>query len=210
MATAHRSRTFKIGITGSVCSGKSVVRNILSNYGLSTVDVSNLIYTIVGDNPTLIRKLTKQFGNEVLDQHGRLNRKKLEKLAHSNPNHKKAIDDVFNPLLREEVKRFLYGPLGTYIRVVESPQLFETGSEHLYDEIWTVKTDAETIIGRLMERDNLKHEEAHLRLIVEMPLAEKIEKSHRIIDNSGERVKTEQRVRELYEEVKNRVFSVGF
>ena len=98
---------------------------------------------------------------------------------------KKFIDEVVNPLIREEIKRFLYGPLGTYIRVVESPQLFETGSEHLYDEIWTVSADEASILERVMARDHIRHEEAHLRLIAEMPLSEKMEKSHRVIDNSG-------------------------
>ena len=37
MAPAIRNRTYKIGVTGSICSGKSVVLNVLANYGLDTL-----------------------------------------------------------------------------------------------------------------------------------------------------------------------------
>lgn len=205
-----KQKTYKIGVTGSLCSGKSYVCNVLKGYGLSVIDASDMLYTIASSNPDLVHQMNKHFDKPVTDRSGHISKKKLKSLIVASPVNKKFIDEVVNPIIRQEIKHFLYGPLGTYIRVVESPQLFETKSQHLYDEIWTVSADMETCIQRLMHRDQLKQEEAHLRLVSEIPIQEKIEMSHRVIDNSNERALTEKSVRKCYDEVKNKAFSPNF
>lgn len=205
-----KNKTYKIGITGSLCSGKSYVCNILKGYGLSVIDSSDMLYTIASNNPALVRQMNKHFDDPVTDRSGHISKKKLKSLMIANPLDKKFVDEVVNPIIREEIKHFLYGPLGTFIRVVESPQLFETSSQHLFDEVWTVSADMETCIQRLMHRDQVKHEEAHLRLISEIPIAEKIEMSLRVIDNNGDRSLTDKAVRKCYDEVKNKAFSPKF
>ena len=204
---AVKPKTYKIGITGSICSGKSLVCNILKNYGLSVIDASDMLYTIASSNPALVRQMNKHFETPVTDRSGHISKKKLKEQIVASPLDKHFVDEVVNPIIREEIKHFLYGPLGTYIRIVESPQLFETKSTHLFDEIWTVYADPETCIKRLVQRDQIRPEEAHLRLISEIPIDEKVELSHRVIDNNADRASTEKAVRKIYEDVKNKAFT---
>ncbi len=210
MSSNRKNKTYKVGITGSVASGKSLVQQQLAKSGLSVLDTMDVIYTILAGNPSLTQQLTKHFGKDVVDTHGHISRKKLEKIQFENPMERKFFEETVSPLVREEIKRFLFGPLGTYIRAVESPRLFETESQHLYDEVWVVKVNPKVQLQRMMERDHLLLEEAELRVLAEWPQEKKIEIADRIIDNSGDRHSTEIQVREALDEIKNKVFSIGF
>lgn len=205
MPAPNRNKTYKIGITGGICSGKSVVRNMIVKNGMSAMDTMDVIYSILSGNKQLVREITDRFGAEVVDATGHLSKKKLEKMQFDSPIKRKYFQDTVNPGIREEMKRFLFGPLGSYIRAVESPWLFETGTEHLFDEIWVMKIDPAVQIKRLMERDRLLMEQAELRIISEMQQEQKIEMATRIIDNSGERQATEAHVRGMLDEIKNRL-----
>lgn len=203
------AKTYKIGITGNICSGKSRVRKFLTRMGLSTIDTSDIAFNIIGADPQLLRRLTQKYGNKVLDTYGKLCRRKLEEITISSGFDKQLLNDIVSIRVRDEVKRFLYGPLGTYVRFVESPLLFETDSEHLYDEVWVIWVDPDVQIKRLMEQDGLSEEQAYLNISAEYPQTAKKERATRIIDNSGDWMKAESQIREAYDEIKDRAFNKG-
>ncbi|MEB3288039.1 MAG: dephospho-CoA kinase [Vampirovibrionales bacterium] len=203
------TRTYKIGITGNICSGKSRVRKFLSKMGLSAIDTSEIAFNIISSRPELMRKISQQYSAQLVDVFGKLSRKKLEELTSSTGFDKQFLQDIVSPLVRDEVKRFLYGPLGTTVRFVESPLLFETASEHLYDEVWMVWVDYQIQLERLVIQDKVSKDEGHLRIVSEYPQESKKEKATRVIDNSGDWLKTETQIREAYEDVKARAFSKG-
>ena len=202
-------KTYKIGITGNICSGKSRVRKFLTKMGLSTIDTSDITFNIISNDPTLLRRLTQKYGNKVLDTYGKLCRRKLEEVTINSGFDKQLLHDIVSIKVRDEVKRFLYGPLGTYVRFVESPLLFETDSQHLYDEIWVIWVDPEVQLQRVMAQDNLSKEQALISINAEYPQTEKRELANRIIDNSGDWMKAETQIREAYDEIKDKAFNKG-
>lgn len=210
MSRGVKNKTYKIGITGNICSGKTRVRKLLAKMSLSTIDTNDVLYTVASSQPHLMRQITKHFGKAVLDPYGQLSRKKLEDLTLANPFDKQFLNEVVNPIIREDIKRFLYGPLGTFVRFVESPLLFETDSQHLFDEVWLVWVDPAIQLKRLMEQDSLTQEDAHMRIISEWPQENKRLLSQRVIDNSGDWMKTEHQVKEAYEEIKSKAFNQPF
>lgn len=204
-----KNKTYKIGITGGTGSGKSVVKHILSNAGLSVVDADSILSILMGGNPQLTRQITKKFGSDVIDRYGNISPQKLEKIQFENPFERKFVQDLVNPLIREEIKRFLYGPLGTYIRAVEWAQIYENDCQHLFDEIWLVRVDPTIQINRMMGREAILHEEAELRIIAESPTTQeqKAGMADRVIDNSGDRAHTDAQVKKYLEDIRDRVFS---
>jgi dephospho-CoA kinase len=202
-------KTYKIGITGNICSGKSRVRKFLTKMGLSTIDTSDIAFNIISNDPTLLRRLTQKYGNKVLDTYGKLCRRKLEEVTINSGFDKQLLHDIVSVKVRDEVKRFLYGPLGTYVRFVESPLLFETDSQHLYDEIWVIWVEPDVQLQRVMAQDGLTREQALININAEYPQSEKRERANRIIDNSGDWMKAEAQIREAYDEIKDKAFNKG-
>lgn len=210
MANVTKTKTYKVGITGGPCCGKTTVRKLLTRWGLSVVDTFDILVTIATQRPVISQQIVRELGPGVLDVFGRLNPDKVEATILDDPAKKKFLNETVQGLVREEVKRFLYGPLGTFVRFVENPMLFESSSEHLYDEIWTIRTDPKMQQERLAQRDGISLEQAYVRIMSEMSQDEKAQMSTRVIDNSGDRVKTEQQVREAYDNIKNKAFTPRF
>ena len=205
----YKNRTYKIGITGGTCSGKSVVRHVLANGAFSVLDADDALGILMAASPQLTRQITKKYGNTVLDHYGNISPQKFDKLQFENPFERKFVQDLVNPLIRDELKRFLYGPLGTFIRAVEWSNIYETDCQHLFDEIWLVQVTPAVQVKRIMARDGLNREEAELLIIAESPTTQeqKAQIATRVIDNSGDRAKTDAAVRKILEEIRDRVFN---
>lgn len=208
--TAKRNISFKIGITGNVCTGKTLVRNFLQRQGVHTLDAEEMAMSLLADNPQrLAIRMTEHFGPGVIDNRGRLSRKNLSRVLYTDPSKKAFFDEKLTSVMRDEMKRFLYGSMGTYIRAVESPNLLEDDTRHLFDEIWMVTADPEAQILRLATRNLLKTEEARHLVESQWPQRKKADLSDRIIDNSLEIYQTETQVREVLDELKRKVFKAN-
>lgn len=208
---SKRNITYKIGITGNICTGKSLVRNVLQRYGVNTLDPEEAALNMLSDNPLKLGiRLTEHFGTDVIDSRGRLSRKKLATVLYKEPDKRLLLEEKLMPVMRQEIKRFLYSPMGTYIRAVESPNLLEEDMGHLYDEVWVVITDTATQVERIMQRDQLTAGEANYLVNTQWPQSRKVELGHRVIDNSKDIHQTESQVRKVLDEINHRVFKVGF
>jgi dephospho-CoA kinase len=208
-SASKRSGTFKIGITGNVCSGKSVVRHALQRLGVNTMDAGESAMELLARNPhKFALRLTEHFGSDVLDARGRLSRKKLTAVLLADPAKRELFHEKLNPAIRQEIKHFLYSQFGTLLRAVEASMLFETDTQHLYDEIWVVAATPDKQLERLMNRDHVSH--AHARLIVDSQWSQerKTTLGDRVIDNTGEIQHTETQVRKALDEIKYK-FKVG-
>ncbi|MCE3234657.1 MAG: coaE [Vampirovibrio sp.] len=206
----RRNITYKIGITGNICTGKSLVLNFLKRYGVNTLDPKEAALNLLSDNPLKLGiRLTEHFGPDVIDSRGRLSRKKLAGILYKEPEKRIFLEQTLTPVMREEIKRFLYSPMGTYIRAVEAPNLLEEDTGHLYDEVWVVITETTTQIERLMQRDQLAAGEASYLVNAQWPQSRKMELGHRVIDNSKDIHQTENQVRKVLDEINHRVFKVG-
>ncbi len=210
MATARRNITYKIGITGNICSGKSVVLSALQRLGINTFDVEEMALTLLSDNPhRLSVRLSEHFGSDVIDSRGRLSRKKLTNVLYTDPEKRVLFEEKLSPLLREEIKRFLYSRMGSYIRAVEAPLLLESDTRHLYDEVWVVISEPSAQIERVIARDHLSLPEAQHLMDAQWPQDRKIALSDRVIDNTKDIPHTETQVRKVLDEIRNKVFKVG-
>ncbi|HEY9745727.1 MAG TPA: dephospho-CoA kinase [Oculatellaceae cyanobacterium] len=207
----RKGSVFKIGITGSTCTGKSLVLKMVQNSGISTLDAEEMLTRLLAENPQKVSaKTSTHFGEELLDSHGRLSSKKLTSILYTDPERRAFFDAKLNPLLREEIKRFLYSPIGGVIRAVEAPLLFETDTQHLYDEVWMVTAQPDVQIKRIMKRDHLTMAQAQYLIDAQWPQDKKAAMSDRVIDNSGDIPHIEGQVRKILDEIRRKVFNKMF
>lgn len=204
--TPKRNTTFKIGITGNICTGKSLVRATLQRYGISTFDPEPVVLQRLIAKP---HELSKHFGDEILDGRGHASPKKLMGVLYQNPDKRVLFEEILNPIIREEVKHFLYTSVGAPMRAVEFANLLETDSGHLYDEIWMVTADPEQQIERLSGRGHLSRAEARYHVNSQWAQEKKVEMSHRVIDNSTSIQQTEFQVRKILDELNLQIFKIG-
>jgi dephospho-CoA kinase len=206
-----KGSAFKIGITGSSCTGKSMILKMMQGLGISTLDAEELLVQLLAENPQgLSPSVIRHFGRDAMDEHGRFSRKKLTSILYTNPKKRAFFDEMLSPLLRDEIKRFLYSPMGGVIRAVEAPLLFETDTQHLYDEVWMVKADPDVQLKRIVKRDHLTPAQAQFLIDAQWPQEKKAALSHRTIDNSGDMLHIEGQVRKILDEIRRQVFNKRF
>ncbi|WP_312107063.1 dephospho-CoA kinase [Lachnoclostridium sp.] len=132
-----------IGLTGGIGSGKSRVADLLqkefSAYVIYTDDIAR---DQMKQGGCSYEKVVKQFGSEILDDSGEIDRNKLAKIIFQKEELVKLMNSLTHPNVHQEVLRQVKevkskGKLYSAI-IVETALLFEAGYQNFCDEIWYV------------------------------------------------------------------------
>lgn len=192
-----------IGLTGGIATGKSTVSAILRELGLEVIDADAVARELVTPGSDCLRALVDEFGREILNPDGTLNRKKLGRMVFADPKKLERLNEITHPAIVNEIKRRMeiikgrsQGP--PQAAVIDAPLLFEVGLDEIVDEVWVVTLDEEEQLKRLVERDGLTRAEAEARLRAQMPLSEKIKRADIVIDNSGSLESVMEKVKGLW------------
>ena len=164
-----------IGLTGGISCGKSSVAESLRRYcGAITLDIDTVTHWLSEPGGMLFEIYVRHFGKGILTEDGFLNKKAIGEIIFNNPDERAWINSVAHPILLNYARQFLVDccEAGARLVVLEVPLLFEAGWEHLFDEIWAVRTKRKLQIERLMSRDKLTREEALARIDAQMSLDE--------------------------------------
>ncbi|OPX90560.1 MAG: Dephospho-CoA kinase [Pelotomaculum sp. PtaB.Bin104] len=188
-----------IGLTGNIGSGKSTVSGYLAELGAQVVDADQVARDIVVPGAPALADIIENFGPEVLNQDGTLDRKKLGAIVYSDPQALAKLNQITHlrivEAIREVEKNFRsWTESLRSILVIDAPLLIEVGLNQGNDEVWVVRVDPEVQVSRLMDRDGLSREEALRRIAAQMPQEEKLKHARRVIDNSGTAEETKQQI----------------
>lgn len=177
----------KIGLTGSIGTGKSTVSKLLRERGIAVIDADLLAREIVKKGQECLNDLKNVFGNQVLTIDGELDRKKLGQIVFSDDSKLELLNSVTHPHIRRRMKAQMneLESKNNKVIVLDIPLLFEANMEDLVDIVLVVFAKEEIQIKRIMERDNCTQEEAMRIIKTQISQQDKISKSDYTIDNSG-------------------------
>jgi dephospho-CoA kinase len=188
---------FILGLTGNIASGKSTVSGMLSDLGATVID-SDLVYReLVGPGQPLLDRLVHHFGPEILAPDGSLNRPALGNIVFSDPDALAELDVITHPAVIAEVDRRV-AAIPSGVVVLDAVKLIESGHADHCDAVWVVVTSPEEQVTRLMKRNTLTAEEARRRVAAQPPLADKLARADRVIDNSGTIEQTREQVQQAW------------
>lgn len=174
----------KIGITGGIGSGKSVVAALLELSGVPVyiADTESKLLTVT--SPVIREKLIALFGDELYTPGG-LDKKRLASHIFGNPERLAQVNAIIHP----EVNRHFLAwaeRRNAQACAIESAILFESGFDRVVDTALMVYAPMEVRIRRALERDAVPREEIVRRIESQLPDEVKKEKSDYVIFNDGE------------------------
>jgi len=200
---------FVIGLTGNIGSGKSTVARYLKDLGAVVIDADQVAREVVQPGTPAMADIINNFGPDILNSEGALDRKKMGAIAFADPQAMAILNEITHPRIVEAIKKkkqnlqSLPGSCNKLL-VIDAPLLIEVGLHKDVDEIWVVKVDESKQVERLERRDGLSKKEARTRIAAQMPQEEKLKYARRVIDNSGSPEETRKQVirhwRELQKE----------
>ena len=194
-------RFLLVGLTGGIATGKSTVSTMFAHLGAKIVDADLLAREVVMPGQPAHAEIVREFGPDVLQEDGALDRKRLGAIVFGDPDRRRRLEEITHPAIHVRQQRIL----SVYdeeafegIVIWDAALLIESSSARRMDKVVVVVADAATELRRLMARDGFSEEEARRRVASQMPLSEKVKVADYVIDNSGSRAETERRVREVY------------
>ncbi|GIP15466.1 dephospho-CoA kinase [Paenibacillus montaniterrae] len=196
-----------IGLTGGIASGKSTVSALFVKHGALLVDADQVAREVVEPGEPALLQIIEQFGEQVLNADGSLNRQALGALVFSDVDKLKQLEQITHPAIRarmqEKFKLYKHQQPDALI-IADIPLLYETKQTHLYEGIVVVYIPRSMQIERLMKRNHLSEKEAADRIALQMDIEEKKKLADWIIDNSSTLEHTEQQVIELVKRLRTR------
>lgn len=171
---------FRLGLTGSIGTGKSTTAAIFREFGIPVYDADATVHALYeGEAAPLIEA---EFPGTVRD--GKVDRKALGALVTGDPARFKALEAIVHPLVRakEEAAIEAARQSGARLIVLDIPLLFETGAEGRCDAILVTVVDPAEQKRRVMARPGMNEALFHAILARQMPMEEKRRRAHAILD----------------------------
>jgi dephospho-CoA kinase len=153
---------FKVGVTGGIGSGKSVVCRIFRNLGVAIYEADNEARRIIVEDPDIRKELVKNFGNKLFSE-GQLDRKYLAARIFSDSNARIFVNGLVHPRVREDFMRWTENQEGVYV-IEEAALLFESGAWKEMNFNILVNAREEIRINRIMNRDGIQRGDVLARL----------------------------------------------
>lgn len=177
----------RIGLTGGIASGKSTAAYFFSALHVPIIDTDHLARTVTEARQPLTQRICAEFGSEICQEDGTLNRKALRSLVFSNLQLRKKLESLLHPVIAEamEVKINHYRTSNQkpdYILLV-IPLLLEAGWQNRVDHIVVIDCRPEEQIKRLLERDGIPTSLAHQMLAAQTTREQRLAKADFIITN---------------------------
>lgn len=171
----------KIGITGGIGSGKSVVGRLLELEGVPVYTADIESKRLTNTSPAIREGLIALFGKEIYTAEG-LDKKLLASRIFNKPDNLKQVNEIIHP---EVNKHFLawVNKQETACCAIESAILFESGFDRIVDVRLMVYAPLSLRLERVRTRDRLSLQEVENRIHNQWPDEIKKEKSDYIIYN---------------------------
>ena len=172
----------KVGILGSVGSGKSFVANIFKDLGFNIFSADQIVSQIYERNKNINKKISKFFKLKLYQ--GRINKNELRDSLKKNPKKFKYLNKIIHPIVRKKLILFLSKYKKTKLVVLDIPLLIENKMFNFVDIFIFVKTKPNIFKIRIKKRKNL--DKQFLKLLENQQADEKIKKGYAdfTVDNS--------------------------
>ena len=196
----------RVGLTGGLASGKSFVGHALEQLGCLLIQADELGRQVQEPGGEAYDDIVREFGGEILNPDGSLNRRRLGAIAFHDPERLNVLSALVHPHVRERRRRIEEEFAGAHphgIAVTEAAILIETGSYREFDRLIVAVCPPGLQVERAMARDHLTREEVLDRMSRQMPLDEKVKFADYVIDTSGPKEETLAQIRSVYESLRS-------
>jgi len=194
---ARKVRALRVGLTGGIASGKSLVANMFGKLGAELLDADQVAREVVAPGAPVLAAIGAAFGAAVLSEHGGLDRVALRKLVFADPDKRRKLDALLHPLIRARLLARLDQVTRPYA-IVAVPLLVETDFAALVDRVAVVDCPESMQLERLMRRDGIPRTEALAMIAAQADRATRLRAAHDVIDNSGDVEATRRQVGVLH------------
>jgi dephospho-CoA kinase len=196
----------KVGLTGGIASGKTTILAMFAELGAHTLRADVVAHRLMAPGEPVYERIVAAFGTGILALDGTIARPRLASAAF--PGRIAELNAIVHPEVMAFENDWMRqvgetDPGG--VAICEAALLIEAGGRARYHKLIVVTCTLEQKISRFAERTGISLEAARIevqrRMAAQMPEEEKAKLANFVIDNSGSREGTTQRVAEIWQEL---------
>jgi len=207
----------KVGLTGGIASGKSVVGEMFIALGAYLVQADRIAHSLMQPGEAVYNEVVRHFGRGILNPDGSVNRSKLAEAAFgpaADGEGKRAsrieeLNRIVHPVVLRSQDEWMYA-VGLQdpqaVAIVEAALILEAGAGKRFDRMIVVTCNTEQRAARFAVRQKIDLEAARQevarRMAAQLPDEEKIKAADYVIENSGSLDHTREQVRQVWEKLR--------
>jgi dephospho-CoA kinase len=191
-----------IGLTGSICSGKSTIAQFLAQMGATLINADEIGHEAYQPHCETWQQVVEAFGKGVLTASDEIDRQKLSEIVFKDPEALKRLNAIMHPGMHRVAEKRIerLRREGTEVVVLEAPLLIEANWLDLVDEVWVARASEENSLKRCRERSGLSEAQARARMASQFSPDEKAKHASVLIDTNVSLAEVEAMVKNLWRE----------
>ena len=192
------SASLRIGLTGGIASGKTAVANMFIDHDITVIDTDMVAREVVEPGEPGLAAVVEEFGNEILNADGSLDRARLRSVIFDDPDAKEKLEAILHPLIRKMTFAHAQSSGGPY-QVFAVPLLAETDFNALVDRVLVIDCPGEMQLKRLMIRDGETETSARNILGAQARREDRLAIADDVITNTGSITDLQAEVERLHQ-----------
>lgn len=190
----------KVGLTGNIGSGKTLVSEIFRTLKVPVFHADDEAKKLYLD-PVIRKELAGILGPSIFDTEGRLDRGRMASLVFNDEKLLSRVNALIHPRVRESFTAMTLETSAPYI-IYEAAILIESGYFRELDRLILVSAPEPIRLERVMKRDGVTEQEVRQRMLRQLPEQDKLTLADWVIANDGSRLVIPQ-VLQINEELRN-------
>jgi dephospho-CoA kinase len=190
----------RVGLTGGIGSGKSTASKFFESFGSFVINADEEAKNLLSSSDTVQHELISEFGTDIIDVSGQINKTKLARVAFQDEEHQQRLNSVIHPYIYNTIDDQFNQILneGKFdIFVVDGALIFESGYDVHMDYIIVVTALLKNRMERALARETLSREEILKRIDLQWPEEEKVNLADFVIHNDGSENELKKNVKNL-------------
>jgi len=175
----------KVGLTGGIAAGKSLVARTLVECGAVLVDADALAREVVEPGTEGLAAVVDAFGPGVLAADGSLDRPALAEVVFADEDKRKVLNSIIHPLVRARAAELAAEVPEDGILVQDIPLLVETGQAGNFDFVLVVEAPAAERLARMVRDRGMEPAAAQARIDAQATAAERAAVADAVLENTG-------------------------
>ena len=155
-----------LGLTGQTGAGKSTVSKILEKYGCYHIDADLVARETIDSDEKVKAELKNRFGEDVIGNDGKVNRKLLGAKAFADPQSTLDLNSITHPAVNKKVQSIIAKKEQENVKavIIDAIALFESGEDKLCDYTVSVIAPKDIRLKRITACDSISEEKALERI----------------------------------------------
>lgn len=189
----------RIGLTGGIGSGKSLVASLLARRGAAVVDADHVAHVLTAAGGAAMPALIDAFGAGICDASGALDRAAMRQRVFSRPDERARLEAILHPRIRQALREQAAQAQGEYV-VLVVPLLVEHLAQWRadLDRVCVVDCPRELQIARVRARSGLDEQTIAAILAAQASREQRLAVADDVIDNSGTQAALQTQVDALH------------